>query len=140
MKHRVLLRRALPLAVLTAVLLTSGLPASALFFGRSETPTVAPISKNGSWTEPIAFSQSDFVVDGSAKLDSIVIAALPDSAAGILDLGGQALQVGDTVAMEAVDGLCFRPAASSAAAEEAVCRAVTLPPYVTTGVTALFGE
>ena len=38
MKHRVLLRRALPLAVLTAVLLTSGLPASALFFGRSETP------------------------------------------------------------------------------------------------------
>ena len=117
MKHRALLRRALPLAVLTAVLLTSGLPASALFFGRSETPTVAPIAKNGSWAEPIAFSQSDFVVDGSAKLDSIVIAALPDSAAGILDLGGQALQVGDTVAMEAVDGLCFRPAASSAAAE-----------------------
>ena len=48
MKHRVLLRRALPLAVLAAVLYSAGWPASAFFFQKDEAvPTVAAMTKNG---------------------------------------------------------------------------------------------
>ena len=114
MKHRALLRRALPLAVLAAVLFALQLPASAFFFGQTEESTVAPISKNGPLGEPISFSEADFVVDGSGKLDSIVITSLPDTGAGILNLGGRAIQVGDVIAMDAVAGLCFTPLAAPA--------------------------
>ena len=105
MKHRVLLRRALPLAVLAAVLYSAGWPASAFFFQKDEAvPTVAAMTKNGPAAEPISFSEEDFVVEGSGKLDSIVIATLPDAAVGCLTLGAQGIQVGDVIAMEAVDG------------------------------------
>ena len=114
MKHRALLRRALPLAVLAAFLFALQLPASAFFFGRPEESTVAPISKNGPLGEPISFSEADFVVDGSGKLDGIVITSLPDTGAGILNLGGRAIQVGDVIAMDAVSGLCFTPMAAPA--------------------------
>ena len=114
MKHRALLRRALPLAVLAAFLFALQLPASAFFFGQTEESTVAPISKNGPLGEPISFSEADFVVDGSGKLDSIVITSLPDTGAGILNLGGRAIQVGDVIAMDAVAGLCFTPLAAPA--------------------------
>ena len=117
MKHCAFLRRALPLALLAAVLLTSGLPASAFFFGERETPTVAPIVKNGPLTESIVFSRDDFVVDGSGRLESIVLTSLPDAGTGILNLGGQALRVGDVVDMDAVDGMRFTPLAAPAAAE-----------------------
>ena len=117
MKHRALLRRSLPLAVLAAVLLSSGVPASAFFFRRNETePTVAAVTKNGPATEPIAFTRDDFVADGG-ELDNLVVATLPDTGVGELSLGGQALQVGDVISMEAVDGLCFTPAAAPAATE-----------------------
>ena len=59
MKHRALLRRALPLAVLAAFLFALQLPASAFFFGRPEESTVAPISKNGPLGEPISGDQAD---------------------------------------------------------------------------------
>ena len=81
MKHRVLLRRALPLAVLAAVLYSAGWPASAFFFQKDEVaPTVAAMTKNGPAAEPISFSEEDFVVEGSGKLDSIVICRMPRSA------------------------------------------------------------
>ena len=54
------------------------------------------------------------MVDGSGKLDSIVITSLPDTGAGILNLGGRAIQVGDVIAMDAVAGLCFTPMAAPA--------------------------
>ena len=113
MKHRDFLRRSLPLVVLTALALTFTLPASALFFGsKDETaPTVAAFSKNGLSTSAIAFSADDFVTTGSAALDSIVIAQLPDRNAGALTLAGQDLAVGDVVAMSAVSGLRFQPLA-----------------------------
>lgn len=115
MKHRVLLRRALPLAVLAAVLYSAGWPASAFFFQKDEAvPTVAAMTKNGPAAEPISFSEEDFVVEGSGKLDSIVIATLPDAAVGCLTLGSQGIQVGDVIAMEAVDGLRFTPLAAPA--------------------------
>lgn len=99
MKHRVLLRRALPLAVLAAVLYSAGWPASAFFFQKDEVaPTVAAMTKNGPAAEPISFSEEDFVVEGSGKLDSIVIATLPDAAVGCLTLGAQGIQVGDVIA------------------------------------------
>ena len=41
-------------------------------------------------------------MEGSGKLDSIVIATLPDAAVGCLTLGAQGIQVGDVIAMEAV--------------------------------------
>ena len=45
MKHRVLLRRALPLAVLAAVLYSAGWPASAFFFQKDEAvPSVAAMT------------------------------------------------------------------------------------------------
>ena len=118
MKHRVLLRRALPLAVLAAVLYSAGWPASAFFFQKDEAaPTVAAMTKNGPAAEPISFSEEDFVVEGSGKLDSIVIATLPDAAVGCLTLGAQGIQVGDVIAMEAVDGLRFTPLAAPAGLE-----------------------
>lgn len=106
MKHRVLLRRALPLAVLAAVLYSAGWPASAFFFQKDEAvPSVAAMTKNGPAAEPISFSEEDFVVEGSGKLDSIVITTLPDAAVGCLTLGAQGIQVGDVIAMEAVDAV-----------------------------------
>ena len=118
MKHRVLLRRALPLAVLAAVLYSAGWPASAFFFQKDEAaPTVAAMTKNGPAAEPISFSEEDFVVEGSGKLDSIVITTLPDAAVGCLTLGAQGIQVGDVIAMEAVDGLRFTPLAAPAGLE-----------------------
>ena len=118
MIHRVLLRRALPLAVLAAVLYSAGWPASAFFFQKDEAaPTVAAMTKNGPAAEPISFSEEDFVVEGSGKLDSIVIATLPDAAVGCLTLGAQGIQVGDVIAMEAVDGLRFTPLAAPAGLE-----------------------
>ena len=118
MKHRVLLRRALPLAVLAAVLYSAGWPASAFFFQKDEAvPSVAAMTKNGPAAEPISFSEEDFVVEGSGKLDSIVITTLPDAAVGCLTLGAQGIQVGDVIAMEAVDGLRFTPLAAPAGLE-----------------------
>ena len=115
MKHRVLLRRALPAAALAAVLLSASLPASALLFRNEEAaPTVAAFSKNGPVTGAISFTQADFrVEDGKTTLDSIVISSLPDPAAGALTLGGQAVGIGDVVTMNAVDGLRFTPLAAA---------------------------
>ena len=110
MKH-ILLRRALPLSLLFALLLSST-PASALFFG-SKTETgeaaVCAFSKNGLIGERIVFSQADFQVtpDSDTILDAIVITALPASGAGVLTLANQELAVGDEIAMSAVDGLRF---------------------------------
>ena len=56
-------------------------------------------------------------MEGSGKLDSIVIATLPDAAVGCLTLGAQGIQVGDVIAMEAVDGLRFTPLAAPAGLE-----------------------
>ncbi|MFQ7853828.1 MAG: Ig-like domain-containing protein [Flavonifractor plautii] len=75
------------------------------------------MTKNGPAAEPISFSEEDFVVEGSGKLDSIVIATLPDAAVGCLTLGAQGIQVGDVIAMEAVDGLRFTPLAAPAGLE-----------------------
>ncbi len=115
MKH-VLLRRALPLGLLFALLL-SNTPASAFFFGKSTETGEAAVSafaKNGLIGEGIAFSQEDFHVtpDSSAALDAIVITALPAVAAGVLALAGQELAVGDEIAMSAIDGLRFLSAAA----------------------------
>ncbi len=116
MKHRAFLCRALPLLSLTVLLLTFALPTYALFgFGEeAETPSVAAFSKNGPAGSAIPFSAEDFVVQSGGALDSIVISALPDQAAGILTLGGQPLNAGDVVAMNAVSGLSFQPLTASA--------------------------
>ncbi len=116
MKNRAILRRGLPAAVLAAALLSASLPASAILFSQTEAaPTVAAVSKNGPAAQPILFTQEDFQVqDSKAVLDSLVIATLPDAGTGRLALGGQELQAGDVVSMNAVDGLRFEPAAAPA--------------------------
>ena len=56
MKHRVLLRRALPLAVLAAVLYSAGWPASAFFFQKDEAvPSVAAMTKMARRRNPSPF-------------------------------------------------------------------------------------
>ena len=116
MKHRAFLRRSLPLLSMTALLLTFALPASALFgLGEeAETPSVAAFSKNGPVGNAISFSADDFVVQSGGALDAIVISTLPDQAAGVLTLGGQPLNAGDVVTMNAVSGLSFQPLTGSA--------------------------
>lgn len=110
MKHRAFLRRSLPLVTLCALALTFVLPAAALFSSSAPAaPTVAAFSKNGPATDAIAFTSDDFVVNGSATLDSIVISQLPASSAGLLTLAGEPLCVGDVLAMNAVSGLRFQP-------------------------------
>lgn len=107
--------RALALAGAAVLALSLSLPASALLLTQAEAaPAVAAVSKNGPAAEPITFSSADFrVEEGDAALDAIVISQLPDASAGSLSLGGQAVSVGDQVAMQAVEGLCFTPAAGT---------------------------
>ena len=112
MNHRAILCRALPAAALAAVLLAGSLPASAFLFDREETtPAVVSISKNGPVTDSITFSREEFVVEGDAALSTITLSALPDAGAGLLTLGGQPVQVGDVVSVNALDGLRFDPQA-----------------------------
>lgn len=111
MKNRARLRRFPALAAAVVLALALSLPASALLLSQAEAaPAVAAFSKNGPVEQPIAFSAADFQAEAGV-LDSIVISSLPDVAAGSLTLGGQSLSVGDEVAMSAVDGLRFTPAA-----------------------------
>lgn len=89
------------------------LPVSAALFGNTpETVGVAAFSKNGLTTDVISFSRDDFRVSGDAALASIVVDVLPDPAAGLLTIGGQAVPEGAEVAMAAVDGLRFTPLAT----------------------------
>ena len=112
MKRSTCLRRAMPLLVLTAIVMTLAVPATALLSGGSEsTATVAAFAKNGTIQDAITFSADDFIVetDGDVKLDSIRLTSLPDVNAGVLILGDSALVPGDLVAMSAVSGLKFQP-------------------------------
>ena len=110
MKQKSFVRRALLLAVLGAVLLSSALPAFAFpFGGAEEAPAVTAFSKNGPEGQMISFAAEDFKVEGEETLEALVIEALPDPAAGTLTLGGSPLAVGDVVSMSAVDGLRFDP-------------------------------
>lgn len=101
------------LALCCAGALSFTLPAaSALFGGKNEPAAVATFSKNGPAAEPITFSPEDFRVTGDGELRSIVLTSLPDSAAGILTIGGQIVPEGSEVAMSAVSGLRFDPLSS----------------------------
>lgn len=107
MKHRLTHRL---LALTCAGVLSFVLPAaSALFGGSSELSAVAVFAKNGPATEPIAFSTDDFQVLGDETLRSIVLTSLPDPAAGILTIGGQAVPEGSEISMSAISGLRFSP-------------------------------
>lgn len=98
------------LALCCAGALSFALPASAaLFSGEKETVSVAAFSKNGPATGVISFSPEDFRVSGDANLTSILINTLPDPAAGMLTIGGQAVPQGSEIAMAAVSGLRFTP-------------------------------
>ena len=114
MNARSCLHRALPLLTLSALLLALSLPASAFLFGggEEEEASVTAFAKNGPATGVITFSADDFQVTGSAALDAIVLDSLPDEHAGVLTLAGEALRVGDVVAMTAVDGMRFQPLAA----------------------------
>ena len=114
MNARSCLHRALPLLTLSALLLALSLPASAFLFGggEEEEASVTAFAKNGPATGVITFSADDFQVTGSESLDAIVLDSLPDEHAGVLTLAGEALRVGDVVAMTAVDGMRFQPLAA----------------------------
>ncbi|MEG1878144.1 MAG: Ig-like domain-containing protein [Pseudoflavonifractor sp.] len=108
--------RILPLLTLAAILMTLVVPASAFLFGGKrleDAPAVETFSKNGLATGNISFSPADFSATGG-QLDSILIADLPDPAAGVLTLANQPLCVGDAVSLRAVSGLCFQPCSAPA--------------------------
>ena len=112
MKHPDFLRRAMPFLVLTAILMTLAVPATALLSaGSDETASVAAFAKSGTISDVITFSSNDFFVETSAdaQLDSIILNTLPDVNAGILMLGDSAVIPGDQVSMNAVSGLRFYP-------------------------------
>lgn len=105
----------MPLLVLTAMLMTLAVPATALLSRDSEdAASVAAFAKSGTVNDVIAFSAEDFFVEtsGNAELDSIIVNTLPDVNAGVLTLGDSALISGDQVAMSAVSGLKFYPLAA----------------------------
>lgn len=111
MKHRVFLRRSLPVLLTLAMLMGSALPASAFLFGKKAAgeASVSAFSKNALVGSRLTFSEADFQVDpdSGATLEAIVISSLPDLSAGVLTLGDHVLSVGDEIAMGAVDGLRF---------------------------------
>lgn len=122
MKQRNFFRRSLTLLLSTLLLLALALPASALFFNGKDNvqlPAVTAFSKNAPVSSVITFSEDDFIVEGKAALDSIIISELPDPGAGLLTLAGQALHVGDVVVMSAVSGLRFQPLAAPTSASTA---------------------
>lgn len=109
-------------ALIAALVLTSSvtLPASALFFSRSEEDSagaVAAFSKNGPVGRAISFSPEDFVVEsGEQTLDSILISTLPDYEAGVLTLGGSELPAGTAISLSALGGLRFQALSNPAVA------------------------
>ncbi|NCC69693.1 MAG: S-layer homology domain-containing protein, partial [Clostridia bacterium] len=112
MKHPNFLRRATPLLVLTAILMTLAVPATALLSGESaDVASVAAFAKNGTVSDVITFSADDFFVEttGKAELDSILLNSLPDVNAGVLMLGNSALIPGDQISLSAVSGMKFYP-------------------------------
>lgn len=114
MKHKLFLRRAVPLLALTAIVLANTLPTTAFFlFSKEEAvePAVESFSKNGLYTQTISFTADDFKVAGEEYLDVIIIDSLPDPSAGVLTMGSTPLSVGDVVALSAMDGLRFSPLA-----------------------------
>ncbi|WP_305849786.1 Ig-like domain-containing protein [Pseudoflavonifractor sp. MSJ-37] len=115
-------RRLAVLALTGGLALGTAVPSSAFLFGGKDAAetageaAVASFSKNALAGQTISFSADDLRVEaaGGVSLDQLVIASLPDPAAGVLTLGGIPLGAGDTVALSAVDGLAFRPAGDEA--------------------------
>ncbi len=105
------LRRGVLLLLMAALSVLMALPVSAqLLRPEPEAPAVATFAKNGTPREVFTFSADDFLVENSdVGLDSIVLASLPDSNAGVLTLGGIDLAAGEAVALEAVSGMAFTP-------------------------------
>ncbi len=113
MKSPRLTRRLSILGLAAALAVTLVIPASAQLMGDGDQPaisTVAAFSKNGTVQDIITFSPDDFAVENAdSPLDTIVVTALPDPAAGVLTMGDIDLAVGDTIAMDAVAGMRFHP-------------------------------
>lgn len=112
MKQPIFLRRAMPFLVLTAILMSLAVPATALLSGDDQDiSSVAAFAKNGTLDSVISFSASDFMVEteGNVELDSILINTLPDVNSGVLMLGNAALIPGDQISMNAISGLKFYP-------------------------------
>jgi len=133
LKHPDYLRRAMPLLVLSAILMSLAVPATALLSGASEDgPSVAAFAKSGTVNDVIAFSSDDFFVEtsGNAQLDSILLSTLPDANSGVLMLGNAILIPGDQVAMSAVSGLKFYPLSAPTVASTAF----TFTPVFSTGM------
>lgn len=106
MKHRTRF-----LCLLTALTACLVVPASALLFTGDDQLSVAAFAKNGTAEQAFTFSTQDFLVqgNGNATLDSIVLTSLPDPGAGLLKLGDQELETGDSIALSALEGMRFYP-------------------------------
>ena len=121
MKQTRLTRRIAVLSVAAALAATMAIPASASLFGAQAdpaAPAVATFAKNGTVKDVITFSPADFTVEsGDLALDTIVLTALPDPAAGVLTMGETDLAVGDSIAMDAVHGMRFYPLATPTVAD-----------------------
>lgn len=104
MKQRVL-------CLLLTLTILLALPAASAMTTQDGSLSVSAISKNVAVGSVLTFAPGDFQVtgQGDAELDSIVLTSLPEVGAGVLRLGDNELQVGDSVSMSAVQGMKFVP-------------------------------
>lgn len=108
---RISLRRAAAPLLALALALSLSLPASALFWNKKpEAPYVEDFSKNGLVGSAIVFDPADFVVkpDKKASLTGITLDQLPETGAGVLNIGGQPLEPGSCIDATALAGLRFQ--------------------------------
>lgn len=93
------------------------LPAYALF-GRKAAPDTAPVSltRNVVLGQSLSFRGEDFTGTSNRDLACVTVTTLPEHSSGLLTVGGQAVSAGTVIHAQALDGLCFHPAAATTAA------------------------
>ncbi|MBQ3556493.1 MAG: S-layer homology domain-containing protein [Oscillospiraceae bacterium] len=114
--QRVSFRRVTLTICCLALVGVMALPAYALF-GRKAVSAATPVSlsRNVVLGQSLSFRGEDFIGTSNHDLASVTITTLPEHSSGILTVGGQNVSAGTVIHAQALDGLCFRPAAATTA-------------------------
>jgi len=112
--QRVSFRRVTLTICCLALVGVMALPAYALF-GRKAVSAATPVSlsRNVVLGQSLSFRGEDFIGTSDHDLAAVTITTLPEHSSGILTVGGQNVSVGTVIHAQALDGLCFRPAAAT---------------------------
>lgn len=114
--QRVSFRRVTLTICCLALVGVMALPAYALF-GRKAVSAATPVSlsRNVVLGQSLSFRGEDFIGTSNHDLAAVTITTLPEHSSGILTVGGQNVSAGTVIHAQALDGLCFRPAAATTA-------------------------